>query len=60
MIRIYNRQSKSYEEELVVAKKYIKWCYESPVGKTFTELFFKEMDKDFDKNNQTAKTEPKK
>ena len=24
-----------------MAKKYIKWCYESPVGKTFTELFFK-------------------
>lgn len=41
MIQIYNRNTKSYEEELVAGKKYIKWTYESPIGKGITELFAK-------------------
>lgn len=41
MISIYNRQSKSYEEENIAGKKYIEWTYESPSGKKFTELFIK-------------------
>lgn len=41
MIQIYNRSTKSYEEELVAGKKYIEWTYESPVGKGITELIAK-------------------
>lgn len=41
MIKIYNRTNKTYEEEQVAGKKYIKWCYESPLGKGFTELLIK-------------------
>lgn len=41
MIKVYNRKSKDYEIENVAGKKYIDWCYSSPVGKGFTELFVK-------------------
>lgn len=41
MIKVYNRSTKEYETEDVVGKKYLNWCYESPVGKKFTELFVK-------------------
>ena len=41
MIQVYNRTTKSYEEELVAGKKYIEWTYESPVGKGITELIAK-------------------
>lgn len=41
MIQVYNRTTKSYEEELIAGKKYIKWTYESPLGKNVTELIAK-------------------
>ena len=41
MIQVYNRKTKSYEEELVAGKRYIEWTYESPVGKNITELIDK-------------------
>ncbi|MBS5951306.1 MAG: phosphatidylserine decarboxylase [Clostridium sp.] len=41
MIRIYNRKSKKYEIEKVAGENYIKWSYESPIGKGFTELLVK-------------------
>lgn len=41
MILVYNRTTKSYEEEKVAGKKYLDWCYESPAGKRLTELLFK-------------------
>lgn len=41
MIQIYNRQSKSYEIEQVAGEGYLKWCYESPIGKGLTELLVK-------------------
>lgn len=41
MINFYNRQTKSYEEEQVAGLKYINWCYESPLGKSLTELLVK-------------------
>ena len=41
MIKIYNRKTNSYEEEKVAGEKYLRWCYESPVGKTLTELLIK-------------------
>lgn len=41
MIQVYNRTTKSYEEELIAGKKYIKWTYESPIGKNITELIAK-------------------
>lgn len=41
MIRIYNRNTKSYEEEKVAGSSYLKWCYESPIGKSITELLIK-------------------
>lgn len=41
MIQIYDRNSKSYEEELIAGKKYIEWTYESPAGKKITELIAK-------------------
>ena len=41
MIKIYNRNTKKYEIENVAGGNYIKWCYESPVGKNLTELMIK-------------------
>lgn len=41
MIQVYNRTTKSYEEEKVAGSNYLKWCYESPVGKSITELLIK-------------------
>ena len=41
MIKIYNRQTQQYEIENVAGEKYIKWTYESPVGKGLLELFVK-------------------
>ena len=41
MIQVYNRKTKSYEEEHVAGKKYIEWTYESPIGKNVTELIAK-------------------
>ena len=41
MIQLYNRTTKSYEEELIAGKKYIEWTYESPIGKNITELIAK-------------------
>ncbi|MDV4151675.1 phosphatidylserine decarboxylase [Clostridium sp. AL.422] len=41
MIRVYNRKTKNYEVEKVAGGNYIKWSYESPVGKNFTELILK-------------------
>lgn len=41
MIKIYNRNSKKYEVENVAGGNYIKWCYESPIGKSLTELLVK-------------------
>lgn len=41
MIQVYNRKTKSYEEELIAGKRYIEWTYESPVGKNITELIAK-------------------
>lgn len=41
MIQIYNRKTNNYETEKVAGENYIKWSYESPVGKSFTELLLK-------------------
>ncbi len=41
MIQVYNRTTKTYEEELIAGKKYIEWTYESPLGKNITELIAK-------------------
>jgi phosphatidylserine decarboxylase len=41
MIQVYNRTTKTYEEELIAGKKYIEWTYESPIGKSITELIAK-------------------
>lgn len=41
MIKFYNRKTKNYEEEKVAGKKYLDWCYESPIGKGLTELLIK-------------------
>lgn len=41
MIKIYNRLTKKYDVENVAGENYIKWCYESPIGKGITELFIK-------------------
>lgn len=41
MIKVYNRNNKTYEEEKVAGDSYLKWCYESPIGKGFTELLVK-------------------
>ena len=41
MIKVYNRETNSYEIEKVAGDKYIKWCYESPIGKGITELLIK-------------------
>lgn len=41
MIKIYNRQTQKYDIESVAGEKYIRWSYESPIGKNFTELIIK-------------------
>ena len=41
MIKIYNRLTKEYETENVAGEGYIKWTYESPLGKGLLELFIK-------------------
>ena len=41
MIRIYNRHTTTYDIENVAGEKYITWTYESPIGKSFLELFIK-------------------
>ena len=41
MIKIYNRETKEYEVENVAGEKYIKWTYDSPLGKSLLELFVK-------------------
>ncbi|ALP88907.1 phosphatidylserine decarboxylase [Clostridium butyricum] len=41
MIQVYDRKTKSYEEELIAGKKYIEWTYESPIGRNITELIAK-------------------
>ena len=41
MIQIYNRKTNKYDTENVAGGKYIKWAYESPIGKSFVELFIK-------------------
>lgn len=41
MIKIYNRQTNNYDIEKVAGENYIKWSYESPIGKSFTELLIK-------------------
>lgn len=41
MIKIYNRKDNSYSIEKVAGDKYIKWCYDSPIGKSLTELIIK-------------------
>ncbi len=41
MIKVYNRDTKTYSEEKVAGDKYLTWCYESPIGKGLTELLIK-------------------
>lgn len=41
MIKIYNRESKSYEIEKVLGENYLRWTYESPLGKSFLNIFLK-------------------
>lgn len=41
MIKVYNRKSKKLEIEKVAGDNYIKWTYDSPIGKNFLELFIK-------------------
>lgn len=41
MIQIYNRQTNKYDTEDVAGERYIKWAYESPIGKSLVELFIK-------------------
>lgn len=41
MIRVYNRMNNEYEIENVAGENYIKWSYESPIGKSFVELMIK-------------------
>lgn len=41
MIEVYNRQTKKLEIEKVAGNNYIKWTYESPIGKSLLELFVK-------------------
>lgn len=41
MILVYNRTTKSYEEEKVAGVKYLEWCYQSPSGRRITELIVK-------------------
>jgi phosphatidylserine decarboxylase len=41
MIQVYNRKTNNYEIEKVAGGNYIKWSYDSPVGKGLTELLVK-------------------
>ena len=41
MIEVYNRETKRLEIEKVAGDNYIKWTYESPIGKNLLELFVK-------------------
>lgn len=41
MINVYNRKTKKYDIENVAGEKYIKWAYETPLGKGLTELLIK-------------------
>lgn len=41
MINVYNRKTKKYDLENVAGEKYIKWAYETPLGKGLTELIIK-------------------
>lgn len=41
MIQVFNRKNKEYEVENVAGKKYLQWCYDSLIGKKFTEIFIK-------------------
>ena len=41
MIQVYNRKTNNYEVEKVAGGNYIKWSYDSPVGKGLTELLVK-------------------
>lgn len=41
MIQVYNRQKNKYDTENVAGESYIRWSYESPIGKSFLELFIK-------------------
>lgn len=41
MIQVYNRKTNNYEVEKVAGENYIKWSYESPIGKSLTELLIK-------------------
>ena len=41
MIQVYNRKTKNYEVEKVAGEGYVKWSYESPIGKNLTELLIK-------------------
>lgn len=41
MIKVYNRNTKSYSVEQVAGEKYLNWCYSSPVGMKFLELLIK-------------------
>ncbi|HIG0358583.1 TPA: phosphatidylserine decarboxylase [Clostridium sporogenes] len=41
MIKVYDRTTETYEEELIAGKKYLKWMYSSPLGKNITELIIK-------------------
>lgn len=41
MIKVFNRKTNEYDIEKVAGDKYLTWCYESPLGKSLTELFIK-------------------
>lgn len=41
MIQIYDRKTKTYSVEKVMGGKAIKWSYESPIGKSLTNLIIK-------------------
>lgn len=41
MIQVYNRKTNKYDTENVAGDKYIKWTYESPLGKGLLELIIK-------------------
>lgn len=41
MIKVFNRNTKSYDIEKVAGENYITWSYESPVGKGLLELLIK-------------------
>ncbi|ATD53773.1 phosphatidylserine decarboxylase [Clostridium chauvoei] len=41
MIKVFNRNTQSYEVEKVAGENYITWSYESPIGKSLLELLIK-------------------